>query len=63
MGLISFDINYRLILSSKLKSELSQRSITENFGNYAGEPLLLRTDAAYPNEEFLAEHRTKIFHN
>ncbi len=62
MGLISFDIHYRLILSSKLKGELSQRSVAENFGNYAGEPLLLPTDAAYPNEKFLAEHRMKIFH-
>lgn len=61
MGLISFDINYCLILSSRLKDELSQRSLSENFGNYEGEPLLLPTDVALPDEKFLAEHRVKIF--
>jgi putative restriction endonuclease len=61
VGLISFDSDYRLILSPKLNRELSQRSIAENFGAYAGEPLLLPADAAFPKEEFLAEHRTLIF--
>jgi putative restriction endonuclease len=62
MGLISFDINCRLILLSKLKRELSQRSLNENFGNYEGESLLFPTDVAFHNEESLAEYRAKIFH-
>lgn len=61
MGLITFDSNYRMLLSPKLMRELSQRSIAENFGAYSGEALLLPTDSAYPKEEFLAEHRASIF--
>lgn len=61
VGLISFDADYRLILSPKLKRELPQRSIAENFGAYAGERLRVPEDAAFPKEEFLAEHRASIF--
>jgi putative restriction endonuclease len=61
VGLISFDPDYRLILSPKLKRELSQRGLADNFGAYAGEPLILPNDAAFPNEDFLAEHRRSIF--
>jgi putative restriction endonuclease len=61
IGLISFDANYRMILSPRLIRELSQRSLIENFGAYAGEPMRLPNDAAFPKEEFLAEHRAKIF--
>ena len=61
VGLISFDADYRLILSPKLKRELPHRSLDENFGAYAGETLLLPADAAFPKEEFLAEHRASIF--
>ncbi len=41
----------------QLKRELPQRSIAENFGAYAGKPLLLPVDAAFPKDEFLAEYR------
>ena len=61
VGLISFDSGYRLILSPKLKRELPQRSIAENFGAYAGELLIVPADAAFPKEEFLAEHRASVF--
>lgn len=60
-GLISFDDSFKLVLSPQLKSELSQRSIKENFGAYAGEPLQLPDDAALPDSAFLSEHRAKIF--
>jgi putative restriction endonuclease len=60
-GLISFDNSLKLLLSPRLTVELSQRSIKENFGAYAGDPLRLPDDAALPEPAFLAEHRAKIF--
>lgn len=60
-GLISFDDNYRLLLSPILKSELTQRSVAENFGAYAGEVLQVPDDAAQPELSFLAKHRATIF--
>ena len=60
-GLITFDDHLQLQLSPRLKAELSQRSIAENFGAYNGEALKLPEDAALPDPVFLAEHRTKVF--
>ena len=60
-GLISFDQNLKLLLSPRLKTALSQKSVADNFGNYAGEPLHLPDDAVLPELSFLAEHRAKIF--
>lgn len=60
-GLITFDANLRLVVSPRLKAELPQRAVAENFGAYAGESLLLPNDAALPDLFFLAEHRAKIF--
>ena len=60
-GLIAFDDNLRLLLSPRLKSEMSQRCVAENFGAYANEPLRLPDDAASPELNFLAEHRAKVF--
>jgi putative restriction endonuclease len=55
--LISFDENLRLLLSPRLKSELPQRTVAENFGVFAGEPLKLPRDAVLPEPKFLAMHR------
>ena len=60
-GLIAFDDKLRLLLSPRLKAELSQRAVAENFAAYAGESLCLPDDAALPELAFLAEHRAKIF--
>lgn len=60
-GLIAFDDTLRLLLSPRLKAELSQRTVAESFGAYAGEPLCLPDDAALPELAFLAEHRAIIF--
>jgi hypothetical protein len=60
-GLISFDENLRLLLSSKLNKDLSQRAIRENFFAYSGEPLNLPEDAVSPEPTFLAAHRQMIF--
>jgi len=60
-GLISFDDSLRLVVSPRLKAELSQRAVAENFGAYAGQPLHLPDDAALPELAFLAEHRARTF--
>ncbi len=60
-GLVSFDDSLKLLLSPRLKSELPQRAVAENFGAYAGLPLILPDDAALPDTSFLATHRAKIF--
>ncbi len=60
-GLVSFDEHLRLLLSPRLKDELSQRAVAENFGAYSGEPLRLPQDAVLPKMAFLAEHRVRVF--
>jgi hypothetical protein len=62
-GLIAFDDNLRLLLSPRLKAELPQRAVAENFGAYAGQRLHLPDDAVFPELAFLAEHRAKKFRN
>lgn len=60
-GLISFDDNLCLLISPRLKAELSQRAVAENFGAYSGQIMHLPDDAALPELAFLAEHRAKKF--
>jgi hypothetical protein len=60
-GLITFDDNLRLVLSPRLKKELSQRSVAENFGAFAGEALHLPDDAVLPEAKFIAMHRSAVF--
>jgi putative restriction endonuclease len=60
-GLIAFDDALCLLLSPCLKAELPHRSVSDNFGAYAGMPLSLPEDAALPELAFLAEHRNRIF--
>lgn len=60
-GLIAFDGSLKLLLSPRLTTELSQKSVADNFGADAGRPLHLPDDAALPELSFLAEHRAKIF--
>jgi putative restriction endonuclease len=60
-GLISFDETFRLLLSPRLKAELSQRAVAENFGAYAGEPLYFPDDAVLPDAAFLSKHLATIF--
>jgi hypothetical protein len=60
-GLIAFDDDLRLVLSPRLKSDLSQRAVAENFGAYAGQALRLPDDAVLPDAAFLAAHRSSVF--
>ena len=61
-GLITFGDDLRMEISPQLKAALPQRSVAENFGAYAGEALRLPDDAVLPDPEFLAKHRSKVFH-
>jgi len=60
-GLITFDDNLRLILSSKIRDLLDNKSIGDYFGTHQGTPLNLPSDASLPNPRFLRHHRKKIF--
>ncbi|HUG13341.1 MAG TPA: HNH endonuclease [Opitutaceae bacterium] len=61
VGLITFDSELRLKLSKELRSRLPQRTIAECFAAYEGAALQLPTDAALPDERFLAVHRASRF--
>jgi hypothetical protein len=58
-GLIAFDEQMRLVLSTRLKEELPQRAVAESFAAYEGESLSLPDDAALPQMEFLAAHHAR----
>lgn len=60
-GLISFDDDLRLLLSPRLKRELQQRAIAENFVAYSNEQLQMPEDAVIPELAFLARHRESVF--
>lgn len=60
-GLITFDADLRLMLSSRIKDELPHRIIKENFGIFSGEKLRLPPEAILPDDVFLQVHRSKIF--
>lgn len=61
VGLITFDPELRLRLSSRLRSATRQRAVIEGFVAYEGQSLLLAKDAVLPEESFLAVHRAEIF--
>jgi putative restriction endonuclease len=61
LGFIGFDEQFRLLLSPRLKAELPQRSVAENFGAFEGEALRFPSDSALPELAFLSEHRASIF--
>lgn len=60
-GLITFDDELRLVLSKRLKAELPQSCIEDNFVKHEGDVLSLPEDAVLPDERFLAEHRMALF--
>ena len=59
-GMITFDEDYRLVLSSYLKSFLPQNILEHNFVAYQGEQMR-RPEKFQPNPEFLRLHREEIF--
>lgn len=59
-GLITFDCDYRLVLSKRLRDQLSNRAIHDNFVCYEGKPLNL-PEKFFPDQCFLSVHRETIF--
>ncbi len=59
-GLITFDENYKLVLSSYLQEFLPEETLENNFVNYAGKQLRL-PEKFQPKSEFLHFHREVIF--
>jgi putative restriction endonuclease len=60
-GLMAFDESLRLVLSRRLKEELPQQTVADNFGAYEGEPLRIPEDSLPPEPAFLAKHRVRVF--
>jgi len=58
-GLITFDDDLRLVLSKRLKGELPQGCLEDNFVRQEGKALSLPEDAALPDPRFLAAHRQR----
>lgn len=56
-GLISFDDNYRLVLSERLRHHLPHSSLDENFSRYEGKSLEIAPDVLPPSQAYLAIHR------
>jgi len=62
-GLISFDDELRMILSSKLRSHLPQQAVESHFEAYETKMLDLPDDALLPEQAFLSAHRVRFeFH-
>jgi putative restriction endonuclease len=55
--LISFDDDWRLLLSSQLKSALPQQALFDNFAAHEHCALILPTEAIVPSLDFMAQHR------
>ena len=59
-GLIGFDNELRMILSSRLKSFLPQESVASHFETYEKVTLSMPEDGARPEQIFLSEHRKRF---
>lgn len=59
-GLITFDEDYRLVLSRRLKDYLPNESLQVNFSSYEGKSLRM-PEKFFPEIKFLAHHREHIF--
>ena len=56
-GLITFDEQYRLVLSDRLRAYLPHESLEANFLKYQGKALNISADVPPPKQEYLAVHR------
>lgn len=59
-GLITFDEDYRLVLSRRLKDYLPNESLQINFSFYEGKSLRM-PEKFFPEIKFLTHHREHIF--
>jgi len=58
--LISFDDDLRLLLSKRLRDEISEYMVKQNFAAYEGKPLNLPEDSVLPDLAFIATHRARF---
>lgn len=56
-GLISFDEEYRLVLSDRLRRHFPHSALEANFSAYSGKPLTLSPEVPPPSQEYLSIHR------
>jgi putative restriction endonuclease len=59
-GLISFDDEYRLILSTQLRGETANSVLRESFVRFEGKRIQL-PEKLRPMREYLAKHREEVF--
>ncbi len=59
-GLITFDENLKMVISTELRSALSNHVLKESFSQFEGQELQL-PDKFCPDQSFLAVHRDRIF--
>jgi hypothetical protein len=60
-GLITLDKNFRVVLSSNLRSFFPQPTLEQNFIPFEGSPIRLPEKLAEPSADYLSFHRRKIF--
>lgn len=61
-GLLTFDEQYRLVLSKKIKDYMTTESVRHNFVIHEGEQMKL-PEKFYPDKTFLSHHRECIFNS
>lgn len=59
-GLVTFDSDFRLVLSRKLKEHVTNNTLKVSFINLEGQALTL-PEKFYPSSDFVAKHRESIF--
>jgi len=59
-GLITFDEDYRLVLSPYLREYLPNDSLSRNFLDYEGKPIVM-PEKFPPDAEFMQTHREEVF--
>jgi putative restriction endonuclease len=59
-GLVTFDEDYRLVISPYLKEFLPNEALERNFLDYEGKRIAM-PDKFLPDEGFLREHREGVF--
>lgn len=60
-GLIAFDDQLRLLLSTQLRKQLSCDVVESNFGAYEGKVIQIPHDGIPPEMSFIDAHRKKFF--
>jgi predicted restriction endonuclease len=59
-GLITFDKDYRLVLSQRIKDYFPNESLQRNFSSYEGRSLRM-PEKFFPNIKFISHHQEHIF--